>query len=109
MQRAYGLQVPQNLQEACDPHRLALIVYDMQVGILNQIRDGAAVTANVAKVIQAARDAGVRILYSRHMPLPKKLMGVFCSPRSYKCVLSRTNCSSWLLSLTGSVRFPEQS
>jgi nicotinamidase-related amidase len=77
MQRAYGLQVPQSLDEVCDPHRLALIVYDMQVGILEQIRDGAAVTANVVEVLRAARDAGVRVFFSRHMSLPKELMGVF--------------------------------
>ncbi len=77
MQRAYGLQVPQNLKEACDPQRLALIVYDMQVGVLSQIKDGAAVTANVAQVLQAAREAGIRVLFSRHMSLPKELMGVF--------------------------------
>ena len=76
MQRAYGLQVPQNLEEACDPQRLALIVYDMQVGILSQIKDGAAVTANVAEVLRAARGAGVRIFFSRHLSLPKPLMGV---------------------------------
>jgi nicotinamidase-related amidase len=77
MQRAYGLEVPQSLEEACDAQRLALIVYDMQVGVLSQIRDGAAVTANVAAVLRAARDARVRIFFSRHMSLPKELMGVF--------------------------------
>jgi len=77
MQRAYGLQVPQSLEEVCDPRRLALIVYDMQVGILGQIREGATVTAKVAAVLSAARDAGVRVLFSRYMSLPKELMGVF--------------------------------
>src|SRR5262245_51830669 len=77
MQRAHGLEVPQSLEEVCDPHRLALIVYDMQVGILEQIHEGAAVTASVAEVLGAARDAGVRIFFSRHMSLPKELMGVF--------------------------------
>src|SRR5215813_7251839 len=76
MQRAYGLQVPQSLEEACDPLRLALIVYDMQVGVLGQIRDGARVTANVASVVRAARDAGVRTIFSRYMSLPTELMGV---------------------------------
>jgi nicotinamidase-related amidase len=76
LERAYGLQVPQNLNEACDPQRLALIVYDMQVGILSQIKEGAALTANVAEVLRAARRAGVRVLFSRHMSLPKELMGV---------------------------------
>ena len=77
MQRAYGLQVPQTLEEACDPHRLALIVYDMQVGILSQIHEGAAVTAKVTEVLRAARDAGVRTFFSRYMSLPKEVMGVF--------------------------------
>src|SRR5215510_3650358 len=77
MQRAYGLEVPQSLEEVCDPRRLALIVYDMQVGILGQIREGAAVTANVVEVLRAARDVGVRIFFSRHLSLPKELMGVF--------------------------------
>jgi len=77
VQRAYGLQVPQNLEEACDPQRLALIVYDMQVGVLSQIKDGAAMTANVAQVLRAAREAGIRVIFSRHMSLPKELIGVF--------------------------------
>jgi len=76
VQQAYQLTIPQSLKEACDPARLALIVYDMQVGILSQISDGTAVTANVAKVLQAAREAGVRVLFSRHLSLPKELMGV---------------------------------
>jgi biuret amidohydrolase len=77
MQRAYGLHVPQSLEETCDPRRLALIVYDMQVGVVDQIRDGATVTGNVVRVLRAARDANVRIFFSRHMSLPKDLMGVF--------------------------------
>jgi nicotinamidase-related amidase len=77
LQRAYGLEVPQNLREACDPRHLALIVYDMQVGVLRQIQGSTAVTANVAAVLRAARDAGIRIFFLRHMSLPKQLMGVF--------------------------------
>jgi biuret amidohydrolase len=77
LQRAYGLEVPQNLKEACDPRRLALIVYDMQVGILRQIQGGDAVTAQVAEVLRVAREAGIRVFYFRHLSLPKELMGVF--------------------------------
>jgi biuret amidohydrolase len=77
LQRAYGLEVPQNLKEACDPRRLALIVYDMQVGILRQVQGGDAVTAKVAEVLRVARQAGIRIFFLRHMSLPKELMGVF--------------------------------
>lgn len=77
MQKAYGLEVPQTLKEACNPRRLALLVYDMQVGVLRQIQDSAAVTANVVEVLRAAREAGVRVFFLRHMSLPKELMGVF--------------------------------
>lgn len=77
MERAYGLEVPQTLEEACDPQRLALIVYDMQVGILRQIKDAATIKSAVGKVLQAAREAGVRVFFFRHLSLPKELMGVF--------------------------------
>jgi len=77
MQRAHGLSIPETLEEACDPARMALLVYDMQVGILGQIPDAAALTANVARVLDAARSAGVRVLYSRHLSLPVEMMGVF--------------------------------
>jgi biuret amidohydrolase len=77
VQQAYGLQVPQDLEEACDPRRLALIVYDMQVGILRQLSDGARITANVAEVLRAARAASIRVFFFRHLSLPKELMGVF--------------------------------
>jgi nicotinamidase-related amidase len=36
MENAYGLNIPQNLAETCNPRRTALWVYDMQVGIIRQ-------------------------------------------------------------------------
>jgi biuret amidohydrolase len=77
MERAYGLEVPQTIEEACDPRRLALVVYDMQVGILRQMKDGPAITAKVLEVLRIARAAGVRVFFMRHMSLPTELMGVF--------------------------------
>ncbi len=35
MEHALGLSIPQTLEKACDPKRMALIVYDMQVGVLS--------------------------------------------------------------------------
>jgi nicotinamidase-related amidase len=55
---------------------MALLVYDMQVGIVRQIKNGEQITARVVQVLQAARAAGVRIFFSRHLSLPKELMGV---------------------------------
>ena len=77
MLHAYGLEIPQDLGEVCDPSRTALIVYDMQVGVLRQLKHAAAVTAKVAQVLSAARDAGMRVFFMRHISLPKELMGVF--------------------------------
>jgi len=39
MIRTNGVEIPQTLEEACKPSRTALIVYDMQAGILRQICD----------------------------------------------------------------------
>lgn len=76
MQRHRGLEVPRTLEEVCDPKRLALVVYDMQVGVVGQLADGAEVTMRVAEVLDAAREAGVRVFFTRHMTLPKEVMGV---------------------------------
>jgi len=76
MNRAYGLNIPQTLEEVCDPQRLALLVYDMQVGILSQIANPDKVTRQVLKVLTAARNAGMRVFFSRHLSLPKELMGM---------------------------------
>ncbi len=76
MKNAYGLSIPQTLEELCDPQRIALLVYDMQVGILSQIKNADQVTRQVLKVLTAARNAGVRVFFSRHLSLPKELMGM---------------------------------
>jgi nicotinamidase-related amidase len=77
MKTAYGLKIPQTLREVCDPQRIALLVYDMQVGILSQIKNPERITGQVLKVLNAARDARVRVFFSRHLSLPKELMGMF--------------------------------
>jgi nicotinamidase-related amidase len=77
MKSAYGLSIPQTLEEICDPSRIALLVYDMQVGILSQVKNADQITRHVLKVLSAAREAGVRVFFSRHLSLPKELMGMF--------------------------------
>jgi hypothetical protein len=37
MKTAYGLGIPETLEDVCDPNRVALLVYDMRVGILSQV------------------------------------------------------------------------
>jgi nicotinamidase-related amidase len=77
MKSTYGINIPQTLEEACNPQRVALLVYDMQVGILSQLKNPEQGTQQVLKVLSAARDAGVRVFFSRHLSLPKELMGMF--------------------------------
>ncbi len=76
MQHAFGLEIPRNLEEAVDPRRLALLVYDMQVGIFAQAPGLRSVIPQVVTVLEAARRAGVRIFFCRHTSLPVELMGV---------------------------------
>ena len=76
MKTIYGINIAQTLEEVCDPRQVALLVYDMQVGILSQIKNPEQITGQVLKVLSAARGAGVRVFFSRHLSLPKELMGM---------------------------------
>ena len=76
MEQIFGLNVPQTLEDICNRTRLALIVYDMQVGIVSQIKNGRHIVEKVIQVLNAARTAGIRVFFTRHMSLPKELMGV---------------------------------
>lgn len=75
MDRLNGLDVPSTLTEACRPEHLALVVYDMQEGILGQIDGRERVIANVRRVLETARGAGIRTLFTRHVTMPVELMG----------------------------------
>jgi nicotinamidase-related amidase len=77
MQRAFGLDIRNTLEDVCDHSTLALIVYDMQVGIVKQLKDGPEITERVVQVLEAARKAGIRVFFTRHLSLPKELMGAF--------------------------------
>jgi biuret amidohydrolase len=77
VQDAFGLEIPETLEEACDPARAALLVYDMQVGVLDQVARRDEVVEAVRRVLAAARGAGVRVFFLRHMSLPKNIAGVF--------------------------------
>jgi len=76
MDRAFGLDIPTTLDEVCHPSRTALIVYDMQVGIVRQIAAGRAIVEQVRQVLQAARHGGFRVFFTRHMSLPNEVAGM---------------------------------
>ena len=99
MQRVFGLDIPQTLEDVCDPARLALIVYDMQVGIVRQIENGQHITDKVVQVLEAARKARIRVFFTRHMSLPRELMGVsqFRMAMAWQRVKSPSEVEPWFL------------
>lgn len=76
MQSAFGVDVPETAEEACRPGHVGVIVYDMQEGILRHVRDREGLVSRVAKVLAAAREGGVPVVYVRHISLPNALAGV---------------------------------
>jgi biuret amidohydrolase len=76
MQQHRNLLIPDTLADACNPDRMAVVVFDMQVGVVGQLEDGRQGTERVGRVLEAARQAGVRVFFTRHMTLPTELMGI---------------------------------
>jgi biuret amidohydrolase len=99
MQRAFKLDIPQTLEDICDPTRLALVVYDMQIGIVKQVENGQQITEKVCQVLDAARKAGIRVFFTRHMSLPRELMGVsqFRMAMAWQRVKSPDEVKPWFL------------
>lgn len=77
MEDFIGLKIPGSLEEIITPQNTALVVYDMQAGITGQVANGQEITNKVGKILASARKVGVRTFFTRHMSLPKELMGAF--------------------------------
>ena len=67
--------LPASFEGWCDPGRTALLVYDMQVGICRQLPQAPAIVARCAVALEAARAAGMRVAFTRHLSCPKRWMG----------------------------------
>ncbi len=72
-----GIEILSTLEELVHPQQTALLVYDMQVGIVPQIAEGAAILSKVQALLGATRRAGIRTIFTRHMSLPLEMMGAF--------------------------------
>jgi nicotinamidase-related amidase len=77
MEKAFGVAVPRTLEDVCNPTDMAMIVYDMQIGVVRQLRNGQAVVERVGEALAIARAARMRVFFTRHMSLPRELMGSF--------------------------------
>jgi nicotinamidase-related amidase len=76
VQHAFGMAIPDNVAEMCDPRTAAVLVYDAQVSILTHVRDADAVVERAREVVDAARAADVPVVYVRHVSLTPSHMGV---------------------------------
>lgn len=76
MGRLEAVHIPRTVDEAVAAGPLALIVYDMQVGIVSQLDDGPQVVERVAEVLDLARSTGMTIWFTRHLSLPREAAGV---------------------------------
>jgi biuret amidohydrolase len=72
-----GLEIPETLDDVLDASTLALVVYDMQVGVLAQIAHADRVLANMLRLLSAARERRVRTVFVRHYSMPTALAGVY--------------------------------
>jgi nicotinamidase-related amidase len=76
MHTAYGLDIPIALEDVCRPEKIALLVYDMQVGVTKQLPNNAEFIQSVKRAVDIARSRKMRIFFSRHTTLPRELAGV---------------------------------
>jgi biuret amidohydrolase len=76
MKQAFGVSIPQDFKEICATERCALVIYDMQAGIVPQIADGQRIVTGCKALLEAARSAGMRVFFTRHFFLPSRSSGV---------------------------------
>ena len=70
-----GIEIFSALEDLVHPQHTALLIYDMQAGIVRQVAEGPAILDKVLTLLEAGRRAGIRIVFTRHMSLPKEWMG----------------------------------
>jgi len=70
---------------------MALLVYDMQAGIVTQLPNGPEILLRVRGILEAAREGGFPVFFSRHMSLPKELMGTSSSDSRWSGSESRVS------------------
>lgn len=76
MRQGYGLRIPQSVEDVCHPEGMALLIYDMQVGIVGQLADGESIVKACVQLRDTARANGFRVFYTRHMSMPPTAAGV---------------------------------
>ena len=89
MESAFGLAILRTLEDVRNRREMALL-YDMKVGVVRQIQSASRVVANVREALAIAHAASMRVFFTRHMSLPRELMGSF----HYRMAVSRQRVAS---------------
>jgi nicotinamidase-related amidase len=75
MKQASGVAIPIHFDDLCDPACTALLIYDMQVGIRQQLKGADTIVAACVRALTAARSSGMRVVFTRHLSCPRAWMG----------------------------------
>lgn len=60
-------EVPASIAEILDPNVVALIIWDMQVGVATSAHNSAAMQVPLQALLAAARARGVQVIWSQHV------------------------------------------
>jgi nicotinamidase-related amidase len=72
MKKLGRLNIFENMKEIVDPEHTALVIWDCQNGLINNIFNKEEFLANLKGLLSAARERGVPIIYTRITPLPSE-------------------------------------
>ena len=68
MKHTHVLAIPTTLQDACHPQRMALLVYDMQVGICSQVKTANFVRSYITVCAESYGSANIKANQISRMP-----------------------------------------
>jgi nicotinamidase-related amidase len=99
MKQASGVAIPIHFDDLCDPACTALLVYDMQVGIRQQVKSADIIVAACVRAVTAARSAGMRVVFTRHLSCPRAWMGAtqYRTAMNWQRVEDPTAVRPWFL------------
>src|SRR5215472_7035561 len=102
MTEAYGLSIPDQLVDVCTPARCALIVYDMQVGIVPQMSAGREIAAlchglQAISLITPAGGRGGQKPARTRRPRPHPFMKCFSNRRFDRSASSSVSVTDFAL------------
>ncbi len=99
MRQASGVAIPIHFDDLCDPAYTALLIYDMQVGIRQQVKNAESIVAACVRAVTAARSAGMRIVFTRQLSCPRAWMGAtqYRTAMNWQRVADPAGVKPWFL------------